>query len=716
MHDREASKVPVEAWARARRAVAGRRCRRTATGQIAFAGAAGLVLAGLAVGPASLAAGPASLAAGAAARFSPPARPAPAARPVVIASGTSAYPEATTVLSASSGGYVVEGVGRNGAGQLTDPPTYYAAAWSQQSMTPLPLPGPGLRIAAPSDVSIAGSMISALETTGTHDVQATVFTYDLASGSSATASLPVTETWQGAAPDGYLVTTTARAGTATPKTVLLDVPQSGASPVTLGTLTGVDPSFVAGPLDVVATEWDSSSQVDATVEFVSYRTPGAWRVLADSPGPWDCTSITGASVGCFHVTASQEVVVDNYSLAGGALIEQVVSGPTSQFRVLVTPETTSWSACGQSGCSLTRLPDSSTSTTTMAVPNGWLAAGDGEIAWGTPASAPASSGVLGVPESSTSPTQLAAAPLSPLGAAAISVANGSVTWVDNALWGLALWRRAIAEPTGQPLVLGTATQIGAVGFEPPAEAASPVAVADGGAVIAYTTDNPAGWAWPVGISAFDAATGSTVVVTHAADGAGGSSVGSPVSVSGAWVAWSREGTCELTNVSTGRSFRPRLLGAVTCTAGSGRVAWVTSDGAVKVIGLGPKGLAKQAVQLLAPVTGTQVRPGSRVYLGGAEVAWDFSSAGSSGASLAIGYRDYRSLTPAVSLPSGREIEGLTGRYLAITNANGVNPTVRDLLTGAIIHLAPYGTSLSVGGNVAAWIGADGLPRIEQLPS
>lgn len=108
---------------------------------------------------------------------------------------------------------------------------------------------------------------------------------------------------------------------------------------------------------------------------------------------------------------------------------------------------------------------------------------------------------------------------------------------------------------------------------------------------------------------------------------------------------------------------------------------------MKVIGLGPTGLAKQAVQVLAPVAGTQVRPGSRVYLGGAEVAWDFSSTSSSGASLAIGYRDYRSLAPAVALPSGREIEGLTGRYLAITNGNGVHPTVRDLVTGAIIHLA-----------------------------
>jgi len=641
--------------------------------------------------------------------------------PVLLASGSSAYPEQTQVLGASSGGYVVEGLGRDAAGGLAVAPVVYAATWKAKGLTALPVPTPGTTVTNPAaDVSIAGSMVSVLETSLTAGRRPTVFMDDLATGATAAVTLPPGRGWNGAAPNGYLANTSSRDGTAT-TTSALEVAESNGAVVTLGTTTGVDPTFFAGPNDVIATVWDSSAKASTIIEYVPYSSPGTWQMLADTSGRWTCTSATGASVGCFHVAGRNEALVDNYSLTGGALLEEVVNAPLARFRVLVTPQVTSWSSCGSHGCTLTRLSDSGTTTSSTPVPTGFLATGAGEIVWGTAGTDASSSGVFSMNQTASSPSQLVPAPLAPLAAAVVSVTNGSVSWVDNGSAGLGVWRKPVAVRSGR-LVVGAASLLGSVGFAGAGAPAPGVSLTNDGAAVAFTTDNPAGARWPVGLAAVETATGARQAVTGQANGSLADVVGDPISSSGLWVEWQRGTTCELYDLATRRTLTPALPGAVACLVGDGHLAWLTSSGALEVLALTSKGLVRptRAVEVVPAKAGIVVSPGAHLFLGSGDVGWDFSWTAAKGSTAKPGSESgYRVFTSPKALPAflvgGLHVVGITGSDVAFEGADGANPSVRVISSGQEVTLAPYASCVSLGGDLVAWVGADGLPRVEALP-
>lgn len=714
MHHRAWGRFPVAAATDGGRRHPGRRSMGWRCVGAALAASAAAVFTAT---PVSVAAGPVS-----AAPASVSTAPARAeATPVLLASGSSVYPERTTVIGASSGGYVVEGVGLNGAGQAADPPVIYAATWKAKVLSALPVPTPGTKVENPmTDVSIAGSTVSVLEASLTRGRRPTVFMENLATGAVSRPVLPPGRGWDGAAPDGYLGQTSSRDGTAT-TTSVLDVAQSGGGTVVLGSTTGVDPTFLAGPDDMIATAWDSSARVSTTVEYVPYSSPGTWHVLADSPGRWTCTSATGASAGCFRVAGPAEEVVDNFSLTGGALLEEVVSSPLARFRVLITPQVTSWSSCGAHGCTLTRLADSGSTTTSTAVPTGFLAAGGGEVVWGTAPTDAASSGVFSVSQTSTSPSQLVPAPLSPLAAAVVSATGGSVSWVDNGSLGLGVWRRPVSVRGGQ-LVVGAPSLVGSVGFGGAGAPAPAVSLASDGPVTAFSTDNPPGSAFPVGLAAVGSATGTPETVTAQADGSQSGVVGDPVSISGSWVEWQRGTACELFDLTTRRLSSLRLPGEVACLVGDGHLAWVTSSGEVDVLPLTWRGLSplREATEVLAPRPGVRLRPGARLFLGSGDVGWDFSWTSLPGSGTPAGSESgYRVFTTSRSVPAflvgGLRVVGLTGSDVAFEGTNGTRLTVRVITTGQTVTLASWASSVSLGGVLVAWVGPDGLPRVEALP-
>jgi hypothetical protein len=705
VHHRVAGKVPVGAL-----------------GAGGLMGGGGVVLALVVLFTGGMAAG-ASGAADASGAAHGKARAATTAHaPTVLTSGSSAYPEQTTVLSASSGGYVVEGLGRNPVGRLNLAPALFAATWQQTAMRRLPIPTAGTGMPSPSNISIAGPMVSALEPSLTRGGAPTVFLDDLSSGKTSEIKLPAGEHWQGAAPAGYLATTTSRDGSAT-TTTLLEISQSDKSVVTLGRTTGVDPTFLAGPDDVISTVWNSSTRAAMTIEFVRYSSPGSWQVLASKAGRWTCTSATGGSVGCFHETSNDEFVVDNYSLNGGALIERPVTAAAGRFRVLVTPHVTSWSSCGaKDGCVLTRLPNSSSTTTRTVLATGFLAVGAGQIIWGSPAGQASSSGIFSMTESSSSPAQLVPAPLSPISAAVVSVTRGSVSWTDNGVSGLGVWRRSVSGGPGGSLDVGSPTLVGTLGYAGPGSPTPAASIFDDGEAIAYSTDNPSGSTYPVGLSAYETPSGSSISITGQADGSESGLVGPQVSTSGLWVEWQRGTTCELYDLADRRASTPRLPGAVGCIVGDGHLAWVTASGEVEVLALTSKGLlpTRRAVEVVPPRSGAVVGAGARLFLGSGVVSWDYSWTPAKGsttkAGFEAGYRNFTSKTaPAVILPAGLVTEGITTSDLALAKADGADPSIKELASGKVVRVAPFATSVSIGGDLVAWIGADGLPRVESLP-
>ncbi|MGH9292247.1 MAG: hypothetical protein ACRDZ6_05645 [Acidimicrobiales bacterium] len=656
----------------------------------------------------------------------------PSSAHVVLAGGASAYTEATTVLSASAGGIVFSALSRNGAGQLARSPSYWVVATASTpaksgGSTPpapvlshLPVPSSGTYVDRPgSELSIAGSMVSALEQRRVgRRTEWQVLTDDLSKDVVRVRNLESGATWQGASPTGWLETTPARSPAEA--VALSEVNPATGKVRFLGSLRGKNTRFIAGTSAVVATETDPARPADSIVEYLRYSAPRRWHVLADSPGVWHCTSVTAASVGCVQavVGVTGESAVESFSLDGGAPIVAYVTGPAGNVRALVTPSYTSWSYCHGSSCTLRRLPDDGGPAVPQAIPDGQTAAGGAGVVWGSPATSAAASGIFSEADDAAAPSQLVASPRSPLDTAAISVAPGSVIYVDNALPGLPVLRQSFREVGG--LSVSPPTRLGFVGYLAPGGTAAGVSLADGGSAAVFSIDDPAGGA-EMGLRAVDSSPGGSRLVTAAADATTTSELGQPVTVSGQWVAWMYEGTCELEHLPSGTRIAWRARGLVACTIGAGRLAWLSSRGGVYDVHMGrsgpePLSTARTVSPLLA--AGSEVMPGARLLLGGTYVAWDFSvsSAGSRHPAGVAGYVDLAKTAKAVSLRHGSEVAAVTGTYLATTRGASGYPTVKNLVTGKVVRLAVYGRSLSIGGDVAGWIGQDGRPRIVQLPS
>ncbi len=648
-------------------------------------------------------------------------RPIPKAA-VPLTSGASAYPSATTVLATSSGAYVFESEPRGGNGEVQPTPAFDAVVWKNPSQVlTLAVPTTGTAVLNPAvDVSVAGSTVSVLENGRSHPKNLWVFTENLLTGSVETTALPSGYVWQGASRDGYLATvTTGPAGS--PATTVLDMRQQGA-PVQIGqqALTGFGIHLLAGPASV-AVEYYAKPQT--IIEYAAYGARSPWQRLSIDSGSWSCTSITAFWLGCYDVVgsgSSASTAVYDFSLDQHESIEPPpLQGTYEDLRVLPTADALFWSYCQPSGCTLTRLPDSSTTTATFAIPGPDVFAADQEAFFGIvdPPADPASGGIFGVSETGSGEAQLEAAPLSPVAAAGVSVTGGpqpSVAYVDNGAAGLGVFRAPVTAAAGKPPVVGKVVEAGTVGFAAPGGPASAVSLSDGATSVAYSTDAASGTGATVGLAVAPEAGSGPVTVTSTAPEA------NDVTVWGPWVSWLDGGVCHLYDASDRRTLTPALSDLGGCAVGAGRLAFIGHGGGVYVLQMtaaGPKPVS-DAVQMVGPRRGLAVTGVAQLYLAVGWVGWDFSytaPAGSGGPGVESAYRSFRTMQPVVGLPRGQYVEGMSASYVCLAWTGGVFPTARNLETRSVTHLGQTESSMSLAGDLVAWVGPGGTAWLYQLP-
>ncbi|MEA2461979.1 MAG: hypothetical protein QOH90_2156 [Actinomycetota bacterium] len=612
--------------------------------------------------------------------------------PTVLVTGPGVHTDRLEVFGASSSGVVYNRAssGANGG-------------WQGAQQILLPSAGEPRQLALEKDdaVAVAGPMAVA-----ENYVTRKISYWNLLDGTAGTASLSDgavdwEQRYLGPAPDGWLVTDEDDDGA----THLYDV-----EAVThVRTDLGVPPDnnhyvgWAVSDATGVVLSYDGPDGVTRAT-YLAYRRPGIFVPLdlADIQGSQMCTSITSSAVACVEFSAaSGEQTLVRAPLDGGPATRVARS---TRFRaVAVTDSATGW--LDEDGSFVTIAAAGGERTVSPTPVGSLTSAGPAfVVATGGPEAGEELRTVMSAGDAGQ---LLVASALSPVASRAVGVGPGRVAWHDDSTQNMPV--RSTPLDAGLP---AGATRLVASNFIGRGIGVS-------GRRTAIFTSDPND---EQGAS-LDIATGA--VVTSIVHDPNAEMNSAPPDLSG-------------TRVLFGSVFGWRLYDLATGTVST--PAWLKNAGAADLWGNyvayeGPGGsvwrrdlTSPNAATLIAPAQPVGVRVcGLAVYAWGDYVAWSVYTCSDEAERHEHGYRNARTLTPAVQLPAETTIDSLGSDGVVLKSTfdvgdgygDGYRYIVRNPATGADTPIP--GATGRVNGvvtdsGVAAWRSPTGVPTIAPLAS
>ncbi|MGO9195540.1 MAG: hypothetical protein ACLQK4_00240 [Acidimicrobiales bacterium] len=638
-----------------------------------------------------------------------PALPSSAARlprsgPVQVTKGPGALYGDLSVVGASGAGVLVQPVARTANGGRSLGPAEYSVVPAGKHAAVALMPKLESASYLIEGAGISGPLVVLWEE---GSGMPAVWWYDISTKKSGLVLLKEPVTFEGAVPGGVLVSESG-----VPTSSLVEIALPSRKPTTL--LKFPESEYVTaltGPSGVVTV---GSSGVKETVGYVLYAAPRHLVTLFHENGvSITCDSLSTLATGCTILKGSASSIA-SFDLSGtGHFIKKVGTGYPYPSTV-VTPKVTAWFTCSNTGCPLHRVLVQGGKISTYPLPIVASVVSVGDLLYFSPSNDTTSGGGLfSLLDTAKKATHLAPGYRSPLAAAAISVGTNSIAWIDNGASGLGVWTSTYSA-AGSSVKLGKPKLLGGDGFLDSDSTAYSLDIADSGSAVASTSYAKQPSADPLDITVFEG--GQSKVLSNLGDWSAYS--GATLGVSGDDVLFQTLSGFDLGDFKTAKVTTLPMTDIATYALGGGKLAYIKTDGSVWVESVAGTG-AKQLAPPLSGGESFEYVDGLSVASDGSRVAWAYGWYSAGGSGQVTQYVSAGGGTPTdIPVRTGLvSVVSISPKVIGVGYAQesgGSELWAMSLPSGTWKEYAPVVYGLSIGGNVAAWIGANGLPYVERV--
>jgi hypothetical protein len=424
-----------------------------------------------------------------------------------------------------------------------------------------------------------------------------------------------------------------------------------------------------------------------------------------------CHSLSTTAVGCTILKGNVSFVA-RYNLTGKHPFVTKAGTTYPYPSVVVTPKVTAWYTCSNKGCPLYRVPVAGKKLTTYPMPIVANVVSVGDLLYFSPSNNTTSSGGLfSMLDTAGVPTHIVSGTHSPLDTSSIAVGTTSIAWIDNGHSGLGVWTRSL-RVSGSKVVLGKPKLLGGDGFLDTDATAYSLNIADSGNVVASTSYAKQPTADPLDVSVFDG--GHTSVISDAGDWA---AFGGPIiDISATDVLYQTLTGFDLETIASKKVTVLPMTDIARYAAGGGKVAFIKTDGSVWVETNSRKGLTQLAPPLPGGSSFSYVSSLS-VSSNGSYVAWAYSWYSTASSGQAAQWVSTKPGSTPQTIPAKTGLVATVSITPTVLGVGYAQPDGSSQLwaanvpTGTWKEYAPVVYGLSIGGNVAGWIGANGLPYL-----